>query len=92
MARIVAGTEFRVVIQWRNGVQESGRVVEAVVSGDRAQITKMIEVNEVDEGSGIERRSSSGESLQDLAERDMSVSSQFTRHADQEDRMVGRHR
>ena len=53
MVWIVAGTESGVVIQRRNRARRSGRVVEAVGSGDRARITKMVEVNEMDGRVGV---------------------------------------
>ena len=53
MVWIVAGAESRVVIQRRNRARQSGRVVEAVSSGDGACITKTVEVNEVDRRVGV---------------------------------------
>ena len=49
----MAGAESRVVIQRRNWARRSGRVMEAVGSGDRACITKTVKVNEVDRRVGV---------------------------------------
>ena len=48
MVGIVARAEPRVVIQRRNRARRSGRVMEAVGSGNGARVTKTVEVNEMD--------------------------------------------
>ena len=53
MVRVVAGAESGVVIQRRNRVWRSGRVVETVGSGNGACVTKTVEVNEMDGRVGV---------------------------------------
>ena len=60
MGRIVTGTESGVVIQRHKRARRSGRVVETVGGGDRARITKMVEVNEMGRRIGIAERAGSG--------------------------------
>ena len=60
MVRIVAGTESGVVIQRRNWARRSGRVVEAVSSGNGARVTKMVEINEVGRKVGVVERAGGG--------------------------------
>ena len=49
----MAGTESGVVIQRRNRARRSGRVVETVGSGNRARVTKTVEINEVGRRVGV---------------------------------------
>ena len=56
----MAGTESRVVVQRRNRARRSGRVVEAVGSGDGACITKTVEVNEVGRRVGVAKGAGGG--------------------------------